>query len=92
MGLPVVAQWVKNLTNLQKDEGSTLGLAQWVKDWALLQFALRLGMCWDSMVLWHRPAGAAQIRRLAWELPCASSVALKRKEKKSYGNLLVKME
>ena len=35
-GVPVVAQWVKNLTRIHEDEGSIPGLAQWVKDLALL--------------------------------------------------------
>ena len=41
------------------------GPAQWVKDWALL---------W----LWCRPAAAALTRPLAWELPYAEGVALKK--------------
>jgi len=32
--------------------------------------------------LWHRPAVAAPIGPLAWELPYAAGVALKRKKEK----------
>ena len=45
------------------------GLAQWVKDLALL---------W----LWRRLAATALIQPLAWERPCAPGVALKDSEKK----------
>ena len=31
-GVPVVAQWVKNLINIHEDAGSVLGLFQGVKD------------------------------------------------------------
>ena len=37
MGVPVVTQSVKNLTSIHKGLGSILGLAQWVKDLAVLQ-------------------------------------------------------
>ena len=30
------------------------------------------------LCLWHRPAAATPIRLLAWELPCAMGVALKK--------------
>ena len=35
VGLPVLAQQVKNLASIHEDVGSTPGLAQWVKDLVL---------------------------------------------------------
>ena len=36
VGVPIVAQWVKNPASIHEDAGSTPGLAQWVIGSALL--------------------------------------------------------
>ena len=37
MGVPGVAQWVKNPTSVREDAGSIPGLTRWVTDPALLK-------------------------------------------------------
>ena len=63
-----MAQQVTNATSIHEDVGSIPGLAQGVNDSMLL---------W----LWCRQAAAAPIQLLAWELPYAPGVALKKQNK-----------
>ena len=59
-----------------KDRDSFPGLAQWVKD---------LALPWP----WHRPAAAALILPLAQKLPYATGVAVKRKKKCDFFQLVL---
>ena len=88
MGVSLVAQWVKDSTL------SLWGCGFWwlaslsgLRIWHCHKLKCRSQMaaliqCCLCLWLWCRPAAAAPIWPLAWELPYATSVALKRKKKK----------
>ena len=64
-----MAQWLMSPTRNHKVVSSTPGLVQWIKDLV-------------GLWLWCGPVATAPIRPLAWELPYAMGVALKRQKKK----------
>ena len=59
---------VMNPTRIHEDVGSLPGLAQWLRIWCCRE-------------LWCRPAAAAPIGPLAWDLTYATGAALKRPNK-----------
>ena len=64
--------------------GSIPDLAQWVKGSGIAMSCSvchRRGLDLALLWLWHRPAAAALIRPLAWEIPHAASEALKKQKK-----------
>ena len=64
-----MAQWVKNPASIHKDAGLISLLTQWIEGSQVAVAVDQASSCNSNSTL-------------AWELPCALGVALKRKKKK----------
>ena len=84
-GVPIVAQRVKNLTSLHEDAFQSLASLSGLGIWCCRSCGVGHRRGSDLALLWLccRPAAAAAIRPLAWELPHAAGVAVQRKKKKN---------
>ena len=75
-----------NSTSIHENRGLIPGPAQWIKgsgvavSWVSRRCGLDLVLLW----LWCRLAAAAPFQPLAQELPCATGVAPKEKNKKIF--------
>ena len=76
--VPVVAHLVKNPTSIHED---SVGFCPCFSIAASCGIGYRCSSDLVLLWLWRRPAAVAPIRSLAWELPYAASLALKRKKK-----------
>ena len=82
MGVPAVAQWVKNLMSIHEDMGLIPGLAQQIKGSSIPVSCIVGGRCGLDpalLWLWCKPVAAAPVCPLAWELTYAMGAAIKEK-------------
>ena len=83
--VPIVAQWVRNPARIYEEESLIPGLTQWVKGSSIAVSCGVVHRCGSDLVLlwlWRRPAAAAPIWPLAWELPYTAGVDPKMKKRK----------
>ena len=73
-----------NPASIHEDMGLISGLAQWAGSGVAISYSISCRCSSDLALLWLwcKPASAVPIGPLAWELPYATHVALKRQKKK----------
>ena len=76
-----MAQWLTNLTSIVRTRVQYLALIGGLRIHVAVSCGVGCRRSLDLVLLWlwHSPTAAPQIQSLAWELPYAAGVALKKK-------------
>ena len=83
-GIPIVTQRKRIQLVSMRARVQPLALLSVLRIWCCCEHGVGHRHSSDLVLLclWHRPAAAAPIRSLAWELPCATPMAAHKKKKK----------
>ena len=79
-----MTQWVRSPASIHEDAGLIPHLSQWVKGSGIaMSCSVECRLSSDPALLWlsYRPAAAAPIQPLDWELPYTADAALNLKIK-----------
>ena len=85
-----MAQWLTTQLGSMRTQVQSLASLSGLEIWLCCELWCRSQMWLRSSIaaLWYRPAVLAPIRPLAWQLPYATDVALKKKKKKKKKNTM----
>ena len=91
VGVPIVAQWVKNTTSIHEDLGFIPGLVYGLRIWRCHKLQLQVADAAQILRCCGCGCGIVLIRLLARELPYSAGVALKRKKEIKFSHQMLSL-